>query len=52
MTVGEVIFAVKVTACPELDGFSEDVIVAALVVGSTLWFRTEDVLPRLFASPA
>jgi hypothetical protein len=52
MTVGEMICAVNVTGWPKLDGFSEDVIVAALVVGSTLWFSTEDVLPRLFVSPA
>jgi hypothetical protein len=35
MTVGDVIFEVKVTACPTLDGFTDDVIVAALVVCST-----------------
>jgi hypothetical protein len=31
-TVGEVILAVKVTACPELEGLAEEVIEATLVV--------------------
>jgi len=51
MTVGDVIFAVNVTACPTVDGFADDVIAAALPVCSTVWFRTVDTLPRLFVSP-
>ena len=35
-TVGEVIFAVNVTACPTVDGFTDDVIVAAVFVCSTV----------------
>jgi hypothetical protein len=31
VTVGDVIFAAKVTACPEVDGFDEEVNVAELV---------------------
>jgi hypothetical protein len=34
-TVGDEIFAVKVTACPCVDGFGEDVMVAELVVCTT-----------------
>ena len=51
MTVGDVIFAVNVTACPTVDGFADDVIAAALPVCSTVWFRTVDTLLRLFVSP-
>jgi len=32
VTVGEVILAVNVTACPRVEGFGEDVMVAVLVV--------------------
>lgn len=51
MTVGDVIFAVNVTAWPTLDGFSDDVMVAALVVCSTVWIRSGEVLARLLVSP-
>ncbi|SRR6266700_314686 len=51
MTVGDVIFAVKVIACPTVDGFTDDVSAAALVVCSTVWFTTADVLLRLLMSP-
>jgi len=36
VTVGEVILAVKVTACPCFEGFSDELIVAALVVCNTV----------------
>jgi hypothetical protein len=51
MTVGDVIFAVNITACPSVDGFADDVSAAALVVCSTVWFSTADVLLRLLVSP-
>jgi len=51
VTVGDVIFAVNVIACPTVDGFTDDVSAAALVVCSTVWFRMGDVLARLFVSP-
>jgi hypothetical protein len=51
ITVGEVIVAVKVIACPKVDGLGDDVIVAELVVCNTVWFSTGEVLPRLFRSP-
>ena len=51
VTVGDVICAVNVTAWPKMDGFGEDVIVAALVACSTVWFRMGEVLVRLLASP-
>jgi len=51
VTVGDVIFAVNVIACPTMDGFTDDVSAAALVVCCTVWFSTADVLLRLFVSP-
>ena|SRR5690242_19707847 len=51
MTVGDVNFAVNVIACPTVEGFDEEVSVAALVVCSTVWFNAADVLPRLLVSP-
>jgi hypothetical protein len=51
LTVGDVMVAVKVTACPDVDGFGDEVSVAELVASVTTWFTTEDVLLRLFASP-
>jgi hypothetical protein len=36
VTVGEVILAVKVTACPRVEGFADEVMVAALVVCFTI----------------
>ena len=50
-TVGDVIFAVKVTAWPWVDGFGDELSVAVLVVCFTTWFRMVDVLARLDASP-
>jgi hypothetical protein len=50
-TVGDAIFAVKVTAWPRAEGFNEEVMLAELVVCFTTWFTTADVLPRLFTSP-
>jgi len=50
-TVGDVIVAVKVTACPCADGLGDEVSVAVLVASSTTWFSTADVLPKLAASP-
>ena len=50
-TVGDLIVAVKVTACPCVDGFGNEVSVAVLVASNTTWFSTADVLPRLAASP-
>ena len=51
MTVGDVIFAVNVTATPTVDGFVDDVSAAALVVCSTVWLTTGEVLLRLLLSP-
>jgi len=51
MIVGEVIFAVNVTAWPTVDGFGDAVSAAALVVLSTDWFTTGDALLWLLASP-
>jgi hypothetical protein len=51
VTVGEVILAVNVTACPRVDGFADDVMVAALVVCFTTWVSTGEELLRLNASP-
>ena len=51
ITVGDVIFAVKVTAWPCVDGFGDDVSAAMLVVCSTTWFSTPDVLLWFAASP-
>lgn len=45
ITVGDVIFAVKVTASPCVDGLGDEVSVALLVVSNTTWVRTVDVLP-------
>jgi len=50
-TVGEVIFAVKVTACPCVDGLGDEVSVAELVACCTVWLKTGDVLPELLPSP-
>ena len=49
-TVGEVIFAVKDTNSPWVDGFGDELSVAALVVSCITWFKMADVLPALFAS--
>ena len=51
MTVGDVNFAVNVIGCPTVAGFTDDDSAAALVVCSTVWSSTADVLPRLLASP-
>jgi len=40
MMVGEVILAVKVTACPLREGFADYVIEVALVVGFTTCVRS------------
>ena len=44
-----VIVAVKITDCPVLDGFGEDVVV--VVVWFTVKLSMEDVLVKKFASP-
>ena len=46
-----VTLAVKVTACPEFDGFGEDVKVVAVEALSTTWLTTFDVLPAYVESP-
>jgi hypothetical protein len=51
VTVGEVILAVKVTACPGLEGLAEEVMVAALLACFTTWITTAEVLLKLNASP-
>jgi hypothetical protein len=51
ITVGDVIVAVNVTGLPWLDGFSDELRAAALVVSTITWFNTADVLLRLCASP-
>ena len=51
MNVGDVMVAVNVTTSPELDGFGDEVSVAALVAWVMTWFTTLEVLPRLLASP-
>ena len=51
VTVGEEIWAVKVTGCPRVEGFREEVSAAELVACVTIWFRATEVLPKLFASP-
>jgi hypothetical protein len=51
VAVGELIFAVKVTASPWVDGFGDAVMVAALVVCVITWFRMGDALGPLFVSP-
>ena len=51
VTVGEVILAVKVTACPRLEGLAEEVMVAALVACFTTWVTTAEVLLVLNTSP-
>jgi hypothetical protein len=43
--------AVKVTDCPDLDGFSDDVSAVVVVAVATLWVNSPDVLPAKFASP-
>lgn len=50
-TVGDVIVAVNVTACPSVEGFGDEVSVAALVVCSTSWFKMAELLGGLFTSP-
>lgn len=50
-TVGDEIVAVKVTDCPCVDGFGDEVSIALLVVCRTTWFSTVDVLPKLAVSP-
>jgi hypothetical protein len=52
MTVGEVIFVVKVTSCPRVDGFADELSVAELVACCITWFSTAEVLLALLASPA
>jgi hypothetical protein len=51
VTVGDIIFAVKVTASPGVDGFGDEVRVAALVASNTTWSSTTEVLPEFSASP-
>lgn len=45
VTVGELIVAVNVTACPNVDGLDEDVNEADVVACVITWFTIEDVLP-------
>jgi len=51
VVVGEVIFAVKVTDSPCVEGFGDEVRAAALVVWLITWFRMGDALLALLASP-
>jgi hypothetical protein len=51
VTVGDAMVAVNVTVCPTADGFTDDVIDAALAPGCTTSFTAADELPRLLASP-
>ena len=51
VVVGEVIRAVKVTTCPWVDGFGDEVSVVELVACCTTWFKIGDALGPLLASP-
>ena len=51
VAVGEVIFAMKVTTSPTVDGLGDELMVAALVVCCTTWFRMGEALGPLFVSP-
>lgn len=44
--------AVKVTACPKVEGFCDEVSVTTLVAFSTTWLSTGDVLPANILFPA
>ena len=50
-TVRDVITAVKVTSWPAVDGFGDEVSVAALVARRTTWSSTADVLRGFSPSP-
>ena len=39
--------AVRVTACPALDGFKDEAKVVVVLLIFTFWFRTGDVLPPM-----
>jgi hypothetical protein len=47
-----VTLAVKVTDCPEFDGFREEANAVVVVALLTTCFSTFDVLPKKFESPA
>ena len=51
ITVGDVIVAVNVTTCPNVEGFGEEVSVAELVAWVITWITTGELLLRLFTSP-
>jgi len=51
VTVGEVIVAVNVTACPTLDGFTDGLMLAEVFAGRKCCGSTADALPKFIASP-